>query len=65
MFAVHFASGFVALFLLICRIGVSIGKASKLSLVHGSQNVFVDGRQLGFLNREGRVEVLDVQDMPL
>lgn len=45
------------------RIGV--GKASKLGLVHRSQNVLVDWRQLGFLDGESRVKILDVQYVPL
>ncbi len=46
-------------------VGVGVRKASKLRLVHWSQDVLVDWGQLGFLDGESRVKVLDVQDVPL
>lgn len=44
---------------------IGVGKTSELGLVHWSQDILVDGCQLGFLDGESRVKVLDVQDVSL
>lgn len=45
------------------RIGVR--ESAELCLIHRSQDIPINWGELRFFNSEGRIEVLDVQNVPL
>ena len=46
-------------------ITIGLPKAAKLCLIHRGEDVFVDWSQLRFFDGEGRIEILNVEDMAL
>lgn len=46
-------------------VGISVRESAELSLIHRSQDIPINWRELRLFNSEGRIEILDVQNVPL
>ena len=44
---------------------VDLPEATKLCLIHGGEDVFIDWGQLRFFDCEGRIKILDVENVTL